>query len=327
MFSLIDSSIFKQSAVGWDYQEKVEKHESQKDYVKGFGGKFGLQTDRVDKAAVGFDADQGPVGTTYDKQKPVVAGKCFSLLSKLQWKTSIVTEKGKASLLKSRFENLAEENKKAAQTSPPAKTVRPVAKITQKFEPTPQAPAPRSPSPVKPEPVAEPKVIPQQQEPVRQEEPQPEHVTPEHQPPAPQPAHNNHATWNLAETIEEVDDDAWKEEQVSAWQHQETGTYIQESSNLETVDEENGTGLTAIALYDYQAAAEDELTFDPDEIITNIEMVLSFILNVNMPLIFDFSLDWRRLVARRVQRHGRTLPGQLRTTSTMKQNKGLPSGF
>ena len=37
------------SAVGHDYVAKVEKHESQTDYSKGFGGKFGVQTDRVDK--------------------------------------------------------------------------------------------------------------------------------------------------------------------------------------------------------------------------------------------------------------------------------------
>jgi len=37
------------SAVGWDYQEKLVKHESQTDGAKGFGGKFGVQTDRVDK--------------------------------------------------------------------------------------------------------------------------------------------------------------------------------------------------------------------------------------------------------------------------------------
>lgn len=55
----------------------MEKHESQKDYTKGFGGKYGLQTDRVDKAAVGFDTDEGHIGTTYDKEKPVVAGKPF----------------------------------------------------------------------------------------------------------------------------------------------------------------------------------------------------------------------------------------------------------
>lgn len=33
------------------------------------------------------------------------------------------------------------------------------------------------------------------------------------------------------------------------------------------------TGIKAIALYDYEAAAEDEISFDPDDIITHIEQV------------------------------------------------------
>lgn len=41
--------------MGWDHIEKVEKHDSQKDYSKGFGGKFGVQEDRKDKSAVGWD--------------------------------------------------------------------------------------------------------------------------------------------------------------------------------------------------------------------------------------------------------------------------------
>lgn len=41
-----------QSAVGHDYIAKLEKHESQKDYATGFGGKFGVQTDRVDKVVL-----------------------------------------------------------------------------------------------------------------------------------------------------------------------------------------------------------------------------------------------------------------------------------
>uniref|UniRef100_A0A8C2H494 Cortactin n=1 Tax=Cyprinus carpio TaxID=7962 RepID=A0A8C2H494_CYPCA len=32
-------------------------------------------------------------------------------------------------------------------------------------------------------------------------------------------------------------------------------------------------GVTAVALYDYQAAGDDEISFDPDDIITNIEMI------------------------------------------------------
>lgn len=43
------------SAMGNDYVGKVEKHASQKDYATGFGGKFGVQSDRVDKSAVGWD--------------------------------------------------------------------------------------------------------------------------------------------------------------------------------------------------------------------------------------------------------------------------------
>ena len=92
LFVIFIKIIVIQSAVGWDYQEKLQKHESQTDYSKGFGGKFGVQTDRQDAAAVGFDDEQGHVGTNYEKNKPVV------------------TEKGKASSLKSRFESLAAAN-------------------------------------------------------------------------------------------------------------------------------------------------------------------------------------------------------------------------
>lgn len=44
------------SAVGNEYVGKVEKHASQKDYSSGFGGKFGLQSDRVDKVSVKFSS-------------------------------------------------------------------------------------------------------------------------------------------------------------------------------------------------------------------------------------------------------------------------------
>ena len=35
--------------MGWEHHEELQKHESQKDYSKGFGGKYGVQTDRKDK--------------------------------------------------------------------------------------------------------------------------------------------------------------------------------------------------------------------------------------------------------------------------------------
>jgi len=38
-----------QSAVGWDHQEKLAQHGSQTDQSTGFGGKFGVQGDRKDQ--------------------------------------------------------------------------------------------------------------------------------------------------------------------------------------------------------------------------------------------------------------------------------------
>ena len=38
--------------MGHDYQAQLQKHASQTDAAKGFGGKYGVQKDRVDKSAV-----------------------------------------------------------------------------------------------------------------------------------------------------------------------------------------------------------------------------------------------------------------------------------
>jgi cortactin len=46
---------FLQCAENYEYAGKVDKHDSQKDYSRGFGGKFGVETDRQDKCAVGWD--------------------------------------------------------------------------------------------------------------------------------------------------------------------------------------------------------------------------------------------------------------------------------
>ncbi|KAI1726676.1 repeat in HS1/Cortactin domain-containing protein [Ditylenchus destructor] len=77
------------SALGWEHQEKVEQHESQTDYKQGFGGKFGLQADRVDKSAAGWDHKENL--QQHESQKA----------------TDIQTEKGHASSLRSKFEQLA----------------------------------------------------------------------------------------------------------------------------------------------------------------------------------------------------------------------------
>uniref|UniRef100_A0A672K2E7 Cortactin n=1 Tax=Sinocyclocheilus grahami TaxID=75366 RepID=A0A672K2E7_SINGR len=51
----VEADRVDQSAVGFEYAGKTEKHASQKDYATGFGGRYGVQEDRVDQSAVGFD--------------------------------------------------------------------------------------------------------------------------------------------------------------------------------------------------------------------------------------------------------------------------------
>ncbi|NXU17975.1 HCLS1 protein, partial [Pardalotus punctatus] len=60
------------AAVGFDYKSQAEKHDSQKDYAKGFGGRYGVQKDRVDKSAAGF-ADMAAPTSSYEKTRPLEA--------------------------------------------------------------------------------------------------------------------------------------------------------------------------------------------------------------------------------------------------------------
>ena len=55
------------------FQQCIIKYDSLKisDYKTGFGGKFGLQKDRVDKSAVkSYDEESEKIGTNYEKTRP-----------------------------------------------------------------------------------------------------------------------------------------------------------------------------------------------------------------------------------------------------------------
>lgn len=58
--------------MGWDHHEAPQKHESQTDHKIGFGGMFGVQTDRMDKSAVAFNDE--PVSVNITKIKPDIGG-------------------------------------------------------------------------------------------------------------------------------------------------------------------------------------------------------------------------------------------------------------
>ncbi|KAM6950619.1 src substrate cortactin isoform 2-T2 [Lycodopsis pacificus] len=226
------------SALGWDHQEKPQLHESQKDYSKGFGGKFGVQNDRMDKSAGTFE-DVEKVTSSYQKTKPVEAAASST------------------GSIKARFENIAkqkeEEDRKRAEEERgrrQAKEKQEQEEARRKIEETAKAPSP-IPAAASPSPSPSPSPTP----------------TPPVQPAA-GPAYQK--TAEAEENREHLYEAVPPNQEEDLYQNPEE-TSPPAGDQYESGGED--IGVTAVALYDYQAAGEDEISFDPDDIITNIEMI------------------------------------------------------
>ncbi|XP_073397864.1 src substrate cortactin isoform X3 [Dendrobates tinctorius] len=235
------------SAVGFDYQGKTEKHESQKDYSKGFGGKYGVQKDRMDKAAASFE-DVEKVAPSYQRTRPVEA------------------EGNKASSIRANFENLAKdkevEDRKKAEAERVQRMEREkeeqeqARRMLKEQEKTKAASPPASPRPrlVSEEAPASPVYA--DATPVYEAEPAKPSAVPEN------------VYEDSADYEEAVTQKAGPPVTEAVY---DTAEY-QEAENV-YADYDGDLGITAIALYDYQAAGDDEISFDPDDLITNIEMI------------------------------------------------------
>ncbi|XP_043960414.1 src substrate protein p85-like isoform X6 [Gambusia affinis] len=248
------------SAVGFEYAGKTEKHASQKDYAKGFGGKFGVETDKVDKSAVGFEYQGkterhesqkdyskgfgGKFGVQEDRMDKS-AGK-FEDVEKptpSYQKTKPVEAAGSSTgSLKARFENIAKQKEEEDQRRAEEERARRHAKEQQEQAEARQK-AERPPSPV--------------------HAPSP---SPSPTPPV-QPAAELQNSQSEAANDDETQD---AYEQPDLYQNPDEAAAPADEQQYEYGDD---LGVTAVALYDYQAAGEDEISFDPDDIITNIEMI------------------------------------------------------
>ncbi|XP_018548271.1 src substrate cortactin isoform X3 [Lates calcarifer] len=231
-----------QCALGYEHKESLAKHESQKDYSKGFGGKFGVQNDRMDKSAGTFDEVEKPT-SSYQKTKPVEAAGSST------------------GSIKARFENIAKQKEEEDRKRAEEERARRQAKERQEQEEARRKieEAPKAPSPA-PAPAASPSPTPSPTPPVQS---------------AAAPTYHN---------IEETSYDANEENGEQLYETEPQNQYAQEEDLYQTPEEtaagdgqqyEYGEdlGVTAVALYDYQAAGDDEISFDPDDIITNIEMI------------------------------------------------------
>lgn len=242
------------SAVGFDYKEKLAKHESQQDYSKGFGGKYGVQKDRMDKNAATFEDIEKPT-SSYQKTKPVEAVA------------------NKTSSIRANFENLAKEKEQEDRRKAEAERAQRMAREKQEQEEArrkleEQAKAKKQTPP--PSPTIQPAEPKTPSSPVYQD--------------AESAYKNSSTTYSAAhepesgyKTTESDYQEAVSQREAeyepeTVYEVAGAGEHYQAEEN--TYDEyENELGITAIALYDYQAAGDDEISFDPDDIITNIEMI------------------------------------------------------
>ncbi|XP_030339898.1 src substrate cortactin isoform X4 [Strigops habroptila] len=246
-----------QSAVGFEYQGKTEKHASQRDYAKGFGGKYGVQKDRMDKNAATFEDIEKPA-STYQKTKPIEAVA------------------NKTSSIRANFENLAKEKEQEDRRKAEAERAQRMAREKQEQE------------------EARRKL--EEQAKAKKQTPPPSPATQPAEQKAPSsPVYEDAVSYAAESTYNSTTYSAACEPEPSykaaESDYQEAVSQRQAEYEPETVYEvagagdhyqaeenaydeyENELGITAIALYDYQAAGDDEISFDPDDIITNIEMI------------------------------------------------------
>ncbi|XP_071618237.1 src substrate cortactin isoform X4 [Heliangelus exortis] len=246
-------------ALGWDHQEKVQLHESQKDYSKGFGGKYGVQKDRMDKNAATFEDIEKPA-STYQKTKPIEAVA------------------NKTSNIRANFENLAKEKEQEDRRKAEAERAQRMAREKQEQEEArrkleEQAKAKKQTPP--PSPTTQPAEQKTPSSPVYQDAVSCEAGSAYRNSTATYSAtHEPEPGYRAAESDyqEAVSQREAGYEAETVYEVAGAGDHYQAEEN--TYDEyENELGITAIALYDYQAAGDDEISFDPDDIITNIEMI------------------------------------------------------
>ncbi|XP_053671803.1 src substrate cortactin isoform X2 [Anopheles nili] len=288
------------SAFGWDHVEKPKMHESQLDHKIGFGGKFGVQKDRMDKSAVGFQ-EQDKIGTNYTKVKPDIGSAKPSNL-RAKFENFAVTAEEDARKRAEEQKRLREE-KDRRDREEAAKRVNYAAESTEPKKPERKGPIntgrevgvssaisnfnkPQENNRI--DKVRDPIVLPKEEEPRKlappdvipttestestetiqyQETSELSSKEPQHQ-----PVHEPSPIARTSYNAVSITENETSSKEADHEQEATVETVVQEEVEEFVLSPDN-PGIQAIALYDYQAAADDEISFDPDDKITHIEMI------------------------------------------------------
>ncbi|NWU95570.1 HCLS1 protein, partial [Upupa epops] len=284
------------AAVGFDYKSQAEKHNSQKDCAKGFGGHYGVQTDRVDKSAAGFDEMAAPT-SSYEKTRPLETGASSgtsSLRSRFESMAKAAEEESRRQAEEERVRRQARECQAAQRKVSRGH----LAVLSESFPRSHAAPFMGELPALDALQVT---FLPLSQEEQRKDEEQREdEETPPTLPPRPadlardlckipsqdQPIYSD--SLEVDGDYEEVPEpsdycvstngDADYEELPPPLEKLDDDIYddgVDGDEDYEEIlpEEPIQAQPHVVALYDYQGEGDDEISFDPDDTITHIEMV------------------------------------------------------
>ncbi|NXX64322.1 HCLS1 protein, partial [Scopus umbretta] len=285
------------AAVGFDYKSQAEKHNSQKDYAKGFGGRYGVQKDRVDKSAVGFNEMAAPT-SSYEKTRPLEAASSgtSSLRSRFENMAKSSEEENRRQAEEDWVRRQARERQAARREVSHVHLAMYSKAREPNFSLEPRSSMPFYPISLHRKSHRERKTTQRQPLPPCQQGCLGDEETPPNLPPRPaglgeelckipsqdQPIYSEglDVSGDYEELPEPSDycdssNGGADYEELPAPLGKVDAIYDQGGDGGETdnVYEADSPGTCAVALYDYQGDGDDEISFDPDDTITHIEMV------------------------------------------------------
>ncbi|NXW59758.1 HCLS1 protein, partial [Eurystomus gularis] len=263
------------AAVGFDYKSQAEKHDSQKDYAKGFGGRYGVQKDRVDKSAAGFNEMAAPT-SSYEKTRPLEAGASSgtsSLRSRFENMAKSAEEESRRQAEEARVRRQARERQeaqrkvshgrlamssKACEAAPCPSTCSLYSSLLPKLLPCSCQEDEDTPPTLPPRPAdlgEELSKIPSQDQPIYSE--------------------SLDVDGDYEALLEPPD---YFDSTSGGADYEELPVSLEKPDVIYDDGGDGGEdyespGTCAVALYDYQGDGDDEISFDPDDTITHIEMV------------------------------------------------------
>ncbi|GFS74145.1 hematopoietic lineage cell-specific protein [Nephila pilipes] len=267
------------SALGWEEVTKVEAHPSQTDMKKGFGGEFGIEWDRQDKSAHSFSEVEKPQ-SSYQKTRVDMGAstKASSLRARFENMAKAEEEEARKRAEEERAKRLAREQKEKELAKKDEEERQRKLSLREDYDDFEELKEPAVAPTVRTSSVGVPTPLLQAATTAKTASPE---QTLQYMPPQPPPEFENEPVVETKQPVKKVEEVSFLDspEDAESELFKPPQNYAEPAyETLEQVDEElyevpEGSGMSAVALYDYQAADSDEISFDPDDIITNIEMI------------------------------------------------------